>query len=401
MTTTLQPAPGASTLLASLPDRQGFGDASLVRHRPGSIDLGGGNPDTGVLPTGLYRDAVRDLTDDPGFASTLRYAPAAGLESLRSVVAAREGVDASRVIVTSGGIHGLALAVLGTLDPGDTVVVDDPVFPLFLRVLDLVGGLDVVPVRVDAQGLDVELLEEGLRDGLRPRALFTVPTFHNPTGATLTAGRAQRLVELAETYGFTVFLDDPYRDIAFAPDAVPERPGAQESDRVISVHTFSKTLGPGLRLGWNVVPEGLAPAHVKLRNRLDGQASGFLQEVVRRVLDRPEHDEQLLVAAAHYRDKAEALVAALGDTLGEQLQVTAPAGGFFVWARPVDLSVDPGRLFDLAQDEGVFVQRGEWFAVDDDTAVRGHLRLSFSEKSVPELQEGVARLGRAWVRARG
>lgn len=400
MTIDLQPGPGTSTLLASLPDRRGFGDATLIRHRPGSIDLGGGNPDTDVLPTGLYRDAVRDLTDDPAFAGTLRYAPAAGLESLRSVVAAREGVSASRVIITSGGIHGLALAVLGTLDPGDTIVVDDPVFPLFLRVLDLVG-VDVVPVRVDAHGLDVDALENRLRAGLRPAALFTVPTFHNPTGATLTAARAGRLVDLAERYGFTVLLDDPYRDIAFAPGTVPARPGARDSDRVISVHSFSKTLGPGLRLGWNVVPEGVAAGHVKLRNRLDGQASGFLQEVVRRIVERPEHDELLLAAATHYHRKATALRLALEDSVGGDLQTSAPAGGFFLWARFTDRTADYGRLFDAAQEEGVFYQRGEWFAVGDDAALRGYVRLSFSERSAPELEEGAARLARAWRRTRG
>lgn len=387
---------GASALLASLPDRQGFGDATLIRHAPGSIDLGGGNPDTSVLPTDLYAAAVRDLTDDPGFAATLRYAPAAGTDSLRALLAEREGVAVERVVVTSGGIHGLALAVLGTVGRGDAVVVDDPVFPLFLRVLDLVGDVEVVPVRVDGAGLDVDLLEQRLRAGLRPAALFTVATFHNPTGATLSAERSARLVELAEHYGFTVFVDDPYREIAFDRDAVPLRPGLRDSDRVIGVHTFSKTLGPGLRLGWDVVPSHLAPAFVKLRNRLDGQASGFLQEVVQRVLEAPGHEASLASARQHYARKARALREALVRALGDDVDAPEPEGGFFLWARVDPARGDVDRLLDVAQDEGVFYQRGEWFAVADPQALRGHLRLSFSERSVAELQEGVERLARAW-----
>ncbi|MGP3536201.1 aminotransferase-like domain-containing protein [Microbacterium sp. RD1] len=391
--------PGASALLAGLPSRQGFGDASLIRHRPGSIDLGGGNPDTSVVPVELYRDAVRDLTEHPGFAASLRYVPAAGIPELRAWLAEREGVDDSRILVTAGGTHGLALAVLASLDPGDLILVDDPVYPLFLRILDLVP-VRVEPLRVRDDGVDIDDLERRLRAGLRPRALFTVPTFHNPTGASLAVGGARRLADLAERYGFTLILDDPYREVSFTPRPGAKRSSATESDRVVAVNAFSKTLGPALRLGWMVVPADLSEQYVKLRNRLDGQTSGVLQEMVLRIVRRPEYDAGLRSAGEVYAGKAALLAEALTDAFADEISFTAPTGGFFLWAR-LHGDIDFSRLHDLAQDEGVFYQRGEWFAVDDDAHLRGFVRLSFSEQSPADLREGVDRLRRAWLRVRG
>lgn len=392
-----EPLIGASALLSSLPERQGFGDATLIRLAEGSIDLGGGNPSTELLPVDLYRDAVHAMTSAPGFPALLRYSPAAGLPGLRAAIARRERVEPERILVTNGGAHGLALAVLGTLDPGDTIVVDDPVYPLFLRVLDLVG-VNVVGVPVTADGIDVDALADRLRAGLRPRALFTVPTFQNPAGVTLTEEKSAALVELAERYGFTILADDPYRDVAFPGAAAPDRPRLRESDRVIAINSFSKTLGPGLRLGWLTLPAALTPAFTKLRNRLDGQTSGPLQETARRILDDERFDAALAAAGAGYELKAKALTAALRREFGDGVEVAEPRGGFFVWARLLG-DLDFERVFETAQDLGVTYQRGEWFSAGG-PQFRGFVRLSYSEPDIPDVNEGVARLARAW-RAEG
>lgn len=389
-----------SRLLATLPPRSGFGDASLIRHREGSIDLGGGNPDPETLPVDLYRDAVREVTDAPGFAESLKYVPAAGIPALRAWLAAREGVAESRILVTTGGAHGLALAALATLDAGDLVVVDDPVYPLFLRTLELVGA-EAVPVRVGPHGIDVDALEERLRAGLRPKALFTVPTFQNPSGVTLPGDRARRLAELAETYGFALLLDDPYRELPFVAGSVDVRSRLTDSDRTIAVNTLSKTLGPALRLGWMVVPEHLSERFVRLRSRLDGQTSGPVQEIALRILQQPGYARSLELAGAHYARKADALGTALRERFDERIEFAAPDGGFFLWARLCDDAVDTARLHDIAQDEGVFFQRGEWFAAADPAHLRGYLRLSYSEPTIPQLQTAAGRLHRAAALARG
>ncbi|MDF2919433.1 MAG: putative transcriptional regulator, GntR family [Microbacterium sp.] len=383
-----------STLLAGLPARQGFGDATLVRLSPGSIDLGGGNPATELLPVGLYRDAAHEVTTSAEFPSLLRYSPAPGLPSLRAAIGEREGVPPERVLVTNGGAHGLALAVLGILDPGDAVVVDDPVYPLFLRALDLVGDVDVVPVRVADDGIDVDELETRLRGGLRPKALFTVPTFQNPSGFTLSNEKAARVVQLAERFGFTIIADDPYRDIAFPGTAVPRRGRLLGTDRGVAVNTFSKTLGPGLRLGWIVVPDGLAERYTRLRNRLDGQSSGVLQAIVERMLRDDRFDEAIAAAGAGYEHKARVLTAALRQELPGAVDVAEPTGGFFVWAR-LHGDLDFAQLFEDAQDLGVTYQRGEWFSASGG-GFRGFVRLSHSEPDDASLREGVSRLARAW-----
>jgi 2-aminoadipate transaminase len=389
----------SSTLLAQLPARQGFGDATLIRVAPGSIDLGGGNPATDLLPVDLYRDAAREVTESADFPSLLRYSPAPGIPSLRGVIAERDGVRPERVLVTNGGAHGLALAVLAHLDPGDAIVVDDPVYPLFLRVLDLVGDVEVVPVGVQPDGIDVDILETKLNGGLRPKALFTVPTFQNPSGFTLSDEKSARLVELAERFGFTIIADDPYREIAFPGTVVPRRERLRDTDRVVAVNSFSKTLGPGLRLGWVVVPEHLAERYTRLRNRLDGQSSGILQAIVERMLRDDRFDAALATAASGYARKAQTLTAALRDEFEDAVEVADPAGGFFSWAR-LRGDVDFGRLFDGAQDLGVTYQRGEWFSALGE-GFDGWLRLSHSEPDEASLREGVIRLGRAWRSLRG
>ncbi|MDQ0644148.1 aminotransferase-like domain-containing protein [Microbacterium murale] len=383
----------SSALLAGLPARQGFGDATLIRLAAGSIDLGGGNPATDLLPLDVYRDAFREVTESDGFAPLLKYSPASGLPSLRASIAAREGVAADRVLITNGGAHGLALAVLSLLDPGDVVVVDDPVYPLFLRVLDLIG-VDVTPVRVGADGIDTDELEHRLRDGLRPKALFTVPTFQNPSGVTLSAEREAALVALAEQYGFVIIADDPYRAIAFPWTEVPERSAFRDSDRVFAVNTFSKTLGPGLRLGWIVLPAAMSERVTWLRNRLDGQTSGVLQAVVDRMLADERFDASIIAAGAGYARKAEALTTALREEFADGVEIAEPQGGFFTWVRLAG-DIDFAQLFERSQDLGVTYQRGEWFATTGD-AFRGFARLSYSEVGEHDLTEGVARLARAW-----
>jgi 2-aminoadipate transaminase len=386
-------APTPSALLAGLPARQGFGDATLIRLAPGSIDLGGGNPATELLPLDIYRDAFRAVTESASFGPLLKYTPAPGLPQLRAAIAAREGVSVDRILVTNGGAHGLALAVLSTLDPGDLIVVDDPVYPLFLRVLDLIG-VEVAPVAVGPDGIDVDELERRLRAGLRPKALFTVPTFQNPSGVTLSAEKEAALVGLAETYGFTIIADDPYRAIAFPGVTVPDRRAFRESDRVMAVNTFSKTLGPGLRLGWIVAAAALSEPVTRLRNRLDGQTSGILQAVVERMLGDERLDASITAASTGYARKAQVLVAALRTEFGDGVEVAEPQGGFFAWAR-VRGDLDFAQLFEAAQDRGVTYQRGEWFAAAG-AGFRGFARLSFSEVSEQDLSEGVSRLARAW-----
>lgn len=391
----------SSRLLEGLPERSGFGDATLIPRIPGLINLGGGDPEAPALPARLFDRATKGLFDDPEVATkVLKYSHSAGLPEMRETIGEREGIAPERVVVTTGGANGMALSVLGVLDDGDTVVVDDPVYPLFLRTLDLVN-VSVESVPVDAHGLDTAALETKLRAGLRPKAVYTVPTYQNPSGAILTLEREAHLVELAEHYGFTVLVDDPYREVTFSGEPPRERRPFIDTDHTILINSFSKTLGPGTRLGWLGVPEHLTHSYTKLRNRLDGQSSGIVQELVRRVITDPGYREALSDAGAYYRQKAQTLKAALREQFGELIKWNEPEGGFFLWCWLED-DIDFTAMFDAAQRLGVTYQRGDWFAPlpQDAPRLKNALRLSYCELGEDQLRLGAERLGAAWREVR-
>jgi 2-aminoadipate transaminase len=304
-------------------------------------------------------------------------------------------VAVERVIITNGGFHGLSLAVQTVVERGGLVAVDNPIFPLFLRGLEL-SAADILPIRVGSAGLDVGELADRLRDGARPAALYTVPDFHNPTQGTLPAAARAELVRLAEQYGFIILADNPYRELWFSggPDSVD---AFHSSEHVIHINTFTKTLGPGLRLGWIVVPDRLAKDIVALRSRQDSHSSTLVQAVVGELLtsDPGVFDATLGRARALYLNRARTLVAALEREAPGAFQSVLPGGGLFLWPRLSDDRIDADRLAADSSAEGVEYQRGSFFPSGPGTDAARHLRLAFGHVSEPQLEEAAARLGRA------
>ncbi|WP_150953852.1 PLP-dependent aminotransferase family protein [Microbacterium testaceum] len=378
---------------------QGFGDQTLRDRRPDAIELLGGIPDPSVLPTAELAEATARVLAQPG-APALQYSRTEGIPALREWIAAREGVAVERVLITNGGFHGLAIAVQAVLERGDLVAVDNPVFPLFLRGLQLADAR-VLPIPVGAEGLDIDALAAQLHAGARPAAVYTVPEFHNPSQSSLPTARRRQLVELAERYGFVVFADDPYRELRFAGEPESLAP-FHASDHVIHVNTFTKTLGPGLRLGWVVLPERLIPDAVALRSRQDSHSSTFVQAVIAELLtsDAGLFDRVLGRARSLYGTRARALAAALEAEAPGEFEVTVPEGGLFLWPRLRDDRVDPDRLAADAGAEGVEYQRGSFFPSGPGTDADRHLRLAYGDTGEERLREAAARLARAVARQR-
>jgi 2-aminoadipate transaminase len=294
------------------------------------------------------------------------------------------------VIVTAGSQQALDLVVRTLVRPGSVVVVEEPGYLGALQVLRAAGA-DLVPVPVDTDGLDVDALAARLAAGLRPVAVHTVTTFHNPSGATLSVERRRRLAELADRYGFVVLEDDPYAEIRFGGGPLPAVRAF--TDRAVTLGSFSKTVAPGLRVGWCVVPEPLMVPVVRLKQAADLHAGSLSQAlVVGLVSDTAWWATHLAGIRQVYADRAAALTAALAESFGERLVVGAARGGMFLWGRFADGTRTPELLAPALAEGVAFVPGPEFF-----TRPGGEdsVRLAFATNGPEQLAEAARRLARA------
>jgi len=288
-------------------------------------------------------------------------------------------VAADQVLVTQGSQQALDLVVRTLLDPGMRVALADPAYLGAIQVFNL-AGVELAGVADDGSGIDLGAVARA-----RPRAVYVVPNFHNPTGASLRC-RAE-LVALAERDGFLVIEDDPYVDLRWAGTAPP--PPA--SSQVMTLGSFSKILSPGLRIGYLVAPPGLVRPLAIVKQALDLNTGTLAQRIVHSVVSEEWFlTSHLASLRARYAERAAALAGALRDVLG--IDVPVPEGGMFVWAS-LGAGVDTAALLPAAIEEGMAFVPGAAFAVD--RVQPGALRLSFATADPPSLREGVERLARA------
>ncbi|MBW0118988.1 aminotransferase-like domain-containing protein, partial [Pseudonocardia abyssalis] len=292
------------------------------------------------------------------------------------------------VVVTTGSQQALDLVARAVLDPGDAVVVEDPAYVGALQVFQAAGAA-LHPVPLDGDGLRVDVLEDHLRDGLRPRLVHTVSTFHNPRGVTLSPQRRVRLAGLAERYGFTVVEDDPYGLLAF--DGAPPLPVAAHSDRVVRLGSASKVLAPALRVGWLSGPPGLLAAVELLKQCTDLCTSSLTQAIAADLLaDTAFLDAHLSGVRAATASRAHAFTTAVARHL-PGVTCSAPTGGMFCWLELP--GVDTTALLPRALEHGVGFVPGGAFAVE---APQPHaIRCCYASHPEPVIHEAVRRLARA------
>ncbi|MEM7139476.1 MAG: PLP-dependent aminotransferase family protein [Actinomycetota bacterium] len=362
----------------------------LLEHatRPGMISLAGGLPDPGLFPTerlaAIAAQTIRERGDE-----VLQYGLTAGdlafREHLALTTPAATGAD--EVLVTTGSQQALHLLGAALIDPGDPIVVGDPDY---LGALQAFRGADaaLVPVPVDVSGLVVEDLAARLVAGLRPKLVYVVPHFHNPTGATLSQDRRRALLDLADRYGFVVVFDDPYRELAVGGPPTEPEPHAM----AVHLRTVSKVLAPGLRVGWVIGPRWLLHAVEGAKQAADLHTSSLSQAIAHAAMTAPwfpTHIEQLRTAT---RIKRDVLLDAIAARFGDRLSCTAPEGGMFAWATFAD-HTDTTLLLPSALDRGVAFVPGDAFSVAAD--LRRRLRLSWATATPDELDEAIGRLHNA------
>ena len=370
-----------------------------------AISFAYGLPDPALFPTEALNAAtgivLREHSD-----RALQYGAGQGLPQLINVLVERinraEGlaIRPDECMITAGA--GQAIAVVGRalLDPGDTVLVETPAWPGGINAFRRCGAR-LVPVPVDAEGLDTDALAQTLEtlaaEGTQPKLLYTVPNFQNPTGVTTTLARRQALLDLARRYDFVILEDDAYRDLAFEGPLPPSLFALDTGGRVLRTGTYSKILAAGLRLGWLLGPREVLPRLIALKD--DGGTSPFTSYLAATYSRAGELDPHIARLVASYRRKRDVMLAALTRYFPKSVTWTVPAGGFFVWVT-LPPGTDAADLLRAAREEGVDFLPGR-SCFPDPQAGTSHLRLAFSLPTPDQIEEGIKRLGGVLATALG
>jgi len=368
---------------------------------PDMISFAGGYPSPALFDTeGLHAAMEHAMRAPP--AEWLQYANTQGELPLREALVAwmaRRGIAAKtdQVLVTTGSQQGFDLILRVMIDPGDIVLVERPTYTTALQALRHAGAR-VVTVGTDADGMVVDELESVLgRPGIK--AIYTLPTFGNPTGATMSLARRKRLLELAVRHQLLIIEDDAYGDLRFDGEEVPALAAlareAGAEDRLVYLATLSKIVAPGLRAGWMVAPAEIVQRCVIAKQTIDLSTSPWIQGAAAHYLKSGMLERHLPRIRAAYREQAHAMVGALRERLAGNLAFSAPQGGMFVWGF-LPTGIDAGALVRTAIEEKVMYVPGAPFYADAPDP--RSLRLCFSMSSPERIRIGVERLQRAFSR---
>ncbi|HTR32834.1 MAG TPA: PLP-dependent aminotransferase family protein [Gaiellaceae bacterium] len=347
------------------------------------ISFARGIPAPECLPVEELADCARAALERDGH-TILSYGPSPGYGPLREWIAARHGVDASRVFVTNGSLQGLVF-LSQRLAPGRRVLVERPTYDRPLKILRELGA-DVVGIDCDEDGLDPDALEAALAAGDKPAFLYLIPTFQNPSGRTLTLERRRRVVELAREHDLLVLEDDPYGLIRFEGEPLPSLFELSEGTTAYS-SSFSKTISPGLRVGWFVFPEALEKEIEAIATSTYITPVLLSQATVHEFVSRGNFEPNLERVTGLIGARRDAMLAAFEREL-PNVRITHPDGGYFLWAE-ID-GVDATDLLARAEAAGVTFVKGTDFDGGPDT-----LRLAYSFVSLDEIADGVVRLAAA------
>jgi len=376
-----------------------------ITQRPEIISFAGGLPAPDVFPTDRFREACNKVLAEQARLA-LQYGATEGYEPLREMIArhtARYGVKANpeNVLITSGSQQALDLIGKLLINPGDRVLVEAPTYLGALQAFGVYGA-DYLCVPSDNDGLCTDLLEPSLRFG--PKFMYVLPNFQNPGGTTLAEGRRHELVLLADRYGIPIIEDDPYGQLRYEGEHLPplimvdrqnlRRDNGYSIGNVIYLSTFSKTLAPGLRLGWIVAPPDVITKMIQLKQGADLHTSTFGQMVAYEVARDNFLDEHIKLIRRVYGERRNVMLKAMEENFPPEVTWTRPQGGLFLWVSlPAGMNCD--QLFQVALKENVAFVPGESFYAGNGFAdeARRHFRLNFSNAVPEQIREGIRRLG--------
>lgn len=372
--------------------------------KPGIISFAGGFPDSAMFDVeGLRAASARALEEDPGAA--LQYGATEGYGPLREQLAAlmtakgASGVAPDNLIVTTGSQQALDLLGKTLINPGDKVIVEGPTFLATIQCFRLYGA-ELISAPIDGDGVQTDALEKLIVEH-RPKFVYLIPTFGNPSGATLSLERRKAVLEMAVRHQTVIVEDDPYGDLYFGeapPPSLLNLSAGVPGSRELLVHcgSLSKVLAPGLRVGWMIALPGLLAKATMCKQFSDAHTSTFAQATAAQYLQAGRMPATLDKVRTVYAQRAQAMGDALQAELGDAAHFVRPRGGMFFWVRLTGAGgkvADGNELARRAIDKGVaFVPGTPFFCAHPDHAT---LRLSFATADVERIREGVARLGQA------
>jgi DNA-binding transcriptional MocR family regulator len=371
--------------------------------KPGIISFAGGFPDPALFDVeGIAESTAAVLANNPG--PVLQYGATEGFGPLReglSKFMAKKGVTVNPdgLIVTTGSQQGLDLIGKTMINPGDKVIVEAPTFLATIQCFRLYGA-HIIGAPVDADGVDTDKLEALIAEH-KPKLVYLIPTFGNPSGATLSLARRKRVLELAVKYNTLVVEDDPYCELYFGKPPPPSMlalshtvPGSR--DLLAHCGSFSKILSPGLRVGWMIAPPALLANATMCKQFSDAHTSNLTQATAAHYLTLNRLDTALAAVRTTYAERARVMAESLRRELGSAISFNEPQGGMFFWAKLTGEGGKPNNANEFAKraiDKLVaFVPGAPFFAHDADVST---LRLSFATVDVEKIVEGVGRLGEA------
>jgi 2-aminoadipate transaminase len=372
-----------------------------LTQRPEVISFAGGLPAAELFPIERFKEACNNVLSNQG-AEALQYGPTEGYKPLREMIAhnlQRYGIlaTADNVLLTSGSQQALDLIAKLLINRGDRILVEAPTYLGALQAFNVFGA-EYVTVPIDHDGLRTECLEDALRSG--PKFMYILPNFQNPGGTTMSLERRIELVSLANKYGVPLIEDDPYGQLRYEGEHLPPlvmldrehhaRDDHYQLGNVIYLSTFSKTLAPGIRLGWIVAPPDVISKLVQLKQGADLHTSTFNQMITYEVAKDGFIDQHVRTIRKVYGERRDVMLKSLEEFFPEEVTWTHPAGGLFLWVTLPE-GMDCHQLFKVAVKNDVAFVPGDCFFTGEGEG-KLNMRLNFSYTNPEQIREGIRRL---------
>lgn len=376
-------------------DTDAVGEILKAAANPEIISFAGGLPAPELFPVEQIQRAANQVFQEKGRVA-LQYGSSKGIPELRKIIVERlkqDGitVDEEQLMISTGSQQVLDLTSKMFINEGDTVIVEKPTYLCAIDVFNSYGA-HLVGVEMDEDGMKMDLLEEALKANPNTKMIYTIPTFQNPTGRTLSLERRKKLAQLAVQYDVIVLEDNPYGAVRFEGEALPAVRSFDETGHVIYTSTFSKILAPGLRLGWVVAPLELINKYTMMKQSVDLHSDNLAQYIVATFFENNDVDAHVAKITALYKERKDLMMAAIKKYFPKTVRYSQPEGGMFIWIEVPGVT-NTQELFDRCIQNNVAFVPGEPFYCDD--IVPGTFRLNYSNMPEEQIDIGMKRLAEA------